>query len=100
MVQPISLTADDAFKMQLQSLLGGLASQKEIYQERKKKSKRIFQGIADRWSPPCYASSSLDYRITESSQPSEIVKAVEKLLLPDAFSTSLKEHLRPCKDGP
>ena len=42
MVQPISLTADDAFKMQLQSLLGGLASQKEIYQERKKKSKRIF----------------------------------------------------------
>ena len=33
----ISLTADDAFKMQLQSLLGPEMAQKEIYQERKKK---------------------------------------------------------------
>ena len=37
MVQPISLTADDAFKMQLQSLLGLEMAQKEIYQERERR---------------------------------------------------------------
>ena len=33
----ISLTADDAFKMQLQSLLGPEMAQKEIYQERERR---------------------------------------------------------------